>query len=1310
MGLAASQCRLLSLTSRLSDLELRAQTLSNQKVALASATSAASSKYINALNNQYVNMWTQNGSFTQADADMLTCYNAATGADQLMLQNDLGQVLCKDSVLAAFKDSYNYSTGLYDINTFLDDSRIGCSSGVHAQSILNQAASLNKDFESITDLISTLNTQNSVLEMDGLEDAYEELRHYVGLGEDEDGNAYTSQIQWARNADNLLIDGTSDGGFSERVAAISEILTGKTKGNQSASTLLENTLEMTSGTDYDVEYNTGEITEHQGIEATNRNTVFHNEYYYDYTNLLAADGVNASAQSGASGLNVVDYENGGGKFSENSSVMQVLDALEKEIKKQFIGEQAETAGTYDPTSSNYMSQEEYLAIVAPALEIAKYAVLTNIVKDSKKAILPVVDGEASIGLNDNSLGYSSNFDVYNSAIPWDNSIVDYYNSSTNKINGVCYDQMYAVSDTFQVDNASVANEYLAYFNAILAGNVDLSDYYELGDDGQTNVLKSSAFTTLNSNYITAYDDQAIVFNNHGLQKVADDVITGGQWTVFNWVMTAVWPGYVLNALEDLGNAMDADHYQDLTANYYPAYKIYGRNLSHAEAGAHTFLYGPFFEKSGQESWNSKYLQSDFYCQTYTIDSNLELKNLSFTEMLSDDILAKLNAAVTAKSTNDPQAAAFTTGQSVIAASEASGIADSVVYDAAAKLSHIDTEKVHYIVFPDTYDTNDKYYIDNNKHVNYTNSDGDQVMQSLDIHVEQQADPDHTITQTTTSGTVQVTTTVKDPLPGTFSYSVNSGGKDYYLSYYDSSNSSYQKVTKQSYAVNGTNLSASDFFSDSSKTYYLVAADGTKLRDESINYSYVKDYVAGANFSYTSYQLDENGAQRNKVGKTNVSNVKMFYKLPDGSAITKSRLGGSSVEDYINANHSSLKVDVVMPRTGSIETDLEKNNAQSLASMPFKATTDKDGHPIWIVENASADSVNGKMIAAATSMGISGGYNANNFFSKEIALNNYQTTSTKDEADYEDYKTKYLKIFQDSVADWVKSLESRVAETLTTFEDLRNGYDEYEFVRDEDGNIVYEYDENGKKVPKKEVKKDASGNPIHHKGTYDLLKEALEGVPGDKDKPGLKQMMQDYLNEYSKQYGAIDPELEKSIMDEVAAFISKYVDNPDMKFTSQDLIDFEAELQTIFNKLNKSAGYVEGLDPDENKIEYYTNIFNAIKRYGAKVVDDDKWTDKEWLNEQLLVGNIHTSVCTSGYLEQKPYTTFDYISIDTLNDEMISRAQAEYEAEVNRISKKEKKIDRELSMIENEHTAIENKVEEIKTVKDKNIDRSFNLFS
>ena len=114
MGLAASQAKLLSLTCRISDNELRAQSLTAAKMALASQTSEASRKYINALGtNEFI--------YRNYDDAGNKVYTALTGAqlstyaplkNQYALINTDGQVLVSELDAANYEDSA-------DINEFL---------------------------------------------------------------------------------------------------------------------------------------------------------------------------------------------------------------------------------------------------------------------------------------------------------------------------------------------------------------------------------------------------------------------------------------------------------------------------------------------------------------------------------------------------------------------------------------------------------------------------------------------------------------------------------------------------------------------------------------------------------------------------------------------------------------------------------------------------------------------------------------------------------------------------------------------------------------------------------------------------------------------------------------------------------------------------------------------------------------------------------------------------------------------------------------------------------------------------------------
>ena len=73
MGLSASQGRMLSLTSRLSDLEFRAQAIQNQKIRLADQSEAVSKNYLDALNAKKLTAYNPE-THTQMDASLQSLY------------------------------------------------------------------------------------------------------------------------------------------------------------------------------------------------------------------------------------------------------------------------------------------------------------------------------------------------------------------------------------------------------------------------------------------------------------------------------------------------------------------------------------------------------------------------------------------------------------------------------------------------------------------------------------------------------------------------------------------------------------------------------------------------------------------------------------------------------------------------------------------------------------------------------------------------------------------------------------------------------------------------------------------------------------------------------------------------------------------------------------------------------------------------------------------------------------------------------------------------------------------------------------
>ncbi|MCM1010239.1 MAG: hypothetical protein NC390_05120 [Fusobacterium sp.] len=115
MGLAASQARLLSITSRISDNELRAQIINNQKMRLSADSSKVSENYINALNKTNL-VFANYGEDDKAQNVPLT-FNNLTAFNQY--NNQYGLTNTAGNILISESDADKYIASGRDKEKFL---------------------------------------------------------------------------------------------------------------------------------------------------------------------------------------------------------------------------------------------------------------------------------------------------------------------------------------------------------------------------------------------------------------------------------------------------------------------------------------------------------------------------------------------------------------------------------------------------------------------------------------------------------------------------------------------------------------------------------------------------------------------------------------------------------------------------------------------------------------------------------------------------------------------------------------------------------------------------------------------------------------------------------------------------------------------------------------------------------------------------------------------------------------------------------------------------------------------------------------
>ena len=115
MGMSAGQARLLSITARLTDNELRSQTITNSKLRLADKSSEASKKYMQALNSTQLMYGTYdangNLNYEQLTANMLLSYGDLK--NQYSLVNSNGQILLNGADIKKYEASNSLDEFLY---------------------------------------------------------------------------------------------------------------------------------------------------------------------------------------------------------------------------------------------------------------------------------------------------------------------------------------------------------------------------------------------------------------------------------------------------------------------------------------------------------------------------------------------------------------------------------------------------------------------------------------------------------------------------------------------------------------------------------------------------------------------------------------------------------------------------------------------------------------------------------------------------------------------------------------------------------------------------------------------------------------------------------------------------------------------------------------------------------------------------------------------------------------------------------------------------------------------------------------------
>lgn len=141
--------------------------------------------------------------------------------------------------------------------------------------------------------------------------------------------------------------------------------------------------------------------------------------------------------------------------------------------------------------------------------------------------------------------------------------------------------------------------------------------------------------------------------------------------------------------------------------------------------------------------------------------------------------------------------------------------------------------------------------------------------------------------------------------------------------------------------------------------------------------------------------------------------------------------------------------------------------------------------------------------------------------------------------------------------------------------------------------------------------------------------------------------------------------------------------------------------------NKNASYNEN---GSAKAQWYTNLYNKMTTSGYKALQDGLASSAEWIQFAFESGLVCLEqVDANNNWNTTTYTNCSDITEQT-NNAALTKAEAEYNAAMAKIENKDKRYDLELKNIDTEHNSLQTEYDSIKTAIDKNIERTFKIYS
>lgn len=165
-------------------------------------------------------------------------------------------------------------------------------------------------------------------------------------------------------------------------------------------------------------------------------------------------------------------------------------------------------------------------------------------------------------------------------------------------------------------------------------------------------------------------------------------------------------------------------------------------------------------------------------------------------------------------------------------------------------------------------------------------------------------------------------------------------------------------------------------------------------------------------------------------------------------------------------------------------------------------------------------------------------------------------------------------------------------------------------------------------------------------------------------------------------------------------------------------EFETKLSN-YNTYNNAVADLSTKDQttytkyeDDNLGPYYEQIFNAIEAAGGCTeITTENAKSGSWLTNMVKNAQVVLATFDNDKKELDNITASSNVGLREIsNDREITKADSEYEADMEAINSKETKYNTQLNQLESERNAIKTEIESLKQIREDNISSTFKLFS